>query len=458
MPPFDALYAAWPTWPSKAAMLAVLTTTPRCPSSSGSVAAIASAASASTLNEPIRLISTTVAEQLEVVHALLAEDAGRRADAGAVHDGAQRAGGVVGRLRDGGADLLLGRDVGGDVRDPVDGGARVACVRAGRGRRPGRPGAARAAAVAAPRPEAPPVTMAVVFASCMAVILPPVATSPGVGGGPYRGGHGTAHRCARRPGRPDRGGRRARGARSRQFFLGDPQSYKGPVVRYAGGAAALKADAEAAGVDLYVHAPYPINVATTQQPHPHPRPQAAPAAPDAPRPRSAPRASSCTAATSASDEDADDGLRQLAQVRRRARHAGAAAHREHRGRRQRHGPPARGDRPALGRDRPGRGRRHRRLLPRHLPRARRRQRPRHASSTRCGPSPGASTSCTPTTRRDEFDSGADRHTNFGSGHIDGADARRRRPRGRSARSSCETPGGVEGQTADIAWLRERLAG
>lgn len=47
-----------------------------------------------------------------------------------------------------------------------------------------------------------------------------------------------------------------------QFFLGDPQSYKKPQVRYAGGAAALRADAEAAGVDLYVHAPYLINVAT----------------------------------------------------------------------------------------------------------------------------------------------------------------------------------------------------
>ncbi|WP_182525077.1 deoxyribonuclease IV [Nocardioides dongkuii] len=48
-----------------------------------------------------------------------------------------------------------------------------------------------------------------------------------------------------------------------QFFLGDPQSYKGPEVRYAGGADGLRADAEAAGVDLYVHAPYIINVATT---------------------------------------------------------------------------------------------------------------------------------------------------------------------------------------------------
>jgi len=48
-----------------------------------------------------------------------------------------------------------------------------------------------------------------------------------------------------------------------QFFLGNPQSYKGPVIEYAGGAEALRADAEAAGVDLYVHAPYLINVATT---------------------------------------------------------------------------------------------------------------------------------------------------------------------------------------------------
>ena len=48
-----------------------------------------------------------------------------------------------------------------------------------------------------------------------------------------------------------------------QFFLGDPQGYKGPEVAYAGGAAKLRADAEAAGVDLYVHAPYIVNVATT---------------------------------------------------------------------------------------------------------------------------------------------------------------------------------------------------
>ena len=55
----------------------------------------------------------------------------------------------------------------------------------------------------------------------------------------------------------------ARGADHVQFFLGDPQGYKGPEVRYAGGAAALRKDADAAGIGLYVHAPYIINVATT---------------------------------------------------------------------------------------------------------------------------------------------------------------------------------------------------
>jgi deoxyribonuclease-4 len=56
---------------------------------------------------------------------------------------------------------------------------------------------------------------------------------------------------------------RARETTLVQFFLGDPQGYKGPEVRYAGGPAGLRADAEAAGIDLYVHAPYIVNVATT---------------------------------------------------------------------------------------------------------------------------------------------------------------------------------------------------
>ncbi|WGL52528.1 deoxyribonuclease IV [Nocardioides sp. BP30] len=56
---------------------------------------------------------------------------------------------------------------------------------------------------------------------------------------------------------------RARNAPLVQFFLGDPQGYQGPEFAYAGGAEGLRADAEAAGIELYVHAPYIVNVATT---------------------------------------------------------------------------------------------------------------------------------------------------------------------------------------------------
>ncbi len=56
---------------------------------------------------------------------------------------------------------------------------------------------------------------------------------------------------------------KARSADLVQFFLGDPQGWKAPVIAYAGGAAGLAADAVSEGVDLYVHAPYVINVATT---------------------------------------------------------------------------------------------------------------------------------------------------------------------------------------------------
>ncbi|GAA2238051.1 deoxyribonuclease IV [Promicromonospora sukumoe] len=48
-----------------------------------------------------------------------------------------------------------------------------------------------------------------------------------------------------------------------QVFLSDPQAWKVPDLPYEGGAEALKAAAAAADVDLYVHAPYVINVAST---------------------------------------------------------------------------------------------------------------------------------------------------------------------------------------------------
>ena len=54
-----------------------------------------------------------------------------------------------------------------------------------------------------------------------------------------------------------------RGADLSQFFLGDPQGWKGPKVAYPGGAAALREAAEQAGVALYVHSPYVLNLAST---------------------------------------------------------------------------------------------------------------------------------------------------------------------------------------------------
>ena len=55
----------------------------------------------------------------------------------------------------------------------------------------------------------------------------------------------------------------ARGATLAQFFLGDPQGWKAPTVAYASGADGLRAAAAEAGVTLYVHAPYVLNVATS---------------------------------------------------------------------------------------------------------------------------------------------------------------------------------------------------
>jgi deoxyribonuclease-4 len=55
----------------------------------------------------------------------------------------------------------------------------------------------------------------------------------------------------------------ARGGDLAQFFLGDPQGWKAPKVAYAGGAEGLRQAAADADIDLYVHAPYLVNVATS---------------------------------------------------------------------------------------------------------------------------------------------------------------------------------------------------
>jgi deoxyribonuclease IV len=53
----------------------------------------------------------------------------------------------------------------------------------------------------------------------------------------------------------------ARGADAAQFFLGDPQGWKGPVIP-GGDPTAIRDAYAAADLDIYIHAPYVINVAT----------------------------------------------------------------------------------------------------------------------------------------------------------------------------------------------------
>ena len=62
------------------------------------------------------------------------------------------------------------------------------------------------------------------------------------------------------------------------------------MLAYAGGADGLRADAEAAGVDLYVHAPYLINVATTNNRISGSRAASCSSSTSTRPPRSAPRA------------------------------------------------------------------------------------------------------------------------------------------------------------------------
>ncbi len=245
----------------------------------------------------------------------------------------------------------------------------------------------------------------------------------------------------------------AREAGLSQFFLGDPQSYKGPVIRYAAGPAALQAAARVAGIDLYVHAPYPINVASTNNRIRIPG-------------RKLLQQHLLAAAEIGAkgvvvhgghlgvDEDAQvgfdnwrkcvDGLDLAVPllIENTAGGDNAMARRleaidrlwEAIGR-------------AEGGDTIGFC-----LDTCHA----------HAGGTdladvvdRVLAITGRIDLVHANDSRDDFDSGADRHTNFGSGRIDG-DALAAVVRAAGAPVVCETPGGVAGQSADIAWLRERV--
>jgi len=248
---------------------------------------------------------------------------------------------------------------------------------------------------------------------------------------------------------------RARGADLAQFFLGDPQGWKAPVVAYAGGAAALRVDAETAGIDLYVHSPYVVNVATSNN-----------------RIRIPSRKLLAQHAALAAeigakglvvhgghvlkDDDPESGYDNWAKTFERFQ------------------PPL----PILIENTAGGGN----AMARHLERVARLW---EVLDDRCDLSSvgfcldtchayaggeelagivdrvkaitGRVDLVHANDSRDTFDSGADRHANFGSGSIDGDDIVAVAAAA-GAPVVCETPGGAAGQGADIAYLRARLPG
>jgi deoxyribonuclease-4 len=245
---------------------------------------------------------------------------------------------------------------------------------------------------------------------------------------------------------------RARDAGLAQLFLGDPQAWKGPQVAYEGGAEALRKAAADAGVTLYVHAPYVLNVATTNN-----------------RIRIPSR-------------------KFLQQHLDAAAEVGAAGLVVHGGHVLKADDPAQGfdnwrkcvDRlelsvPLLIENTAGGDN----AMARHLERL-------DELWNAVGDGGGAGVGfCLDTCHahaagedldglvdrvraitgridlvhandsRDAAGSGADRHTNLGAGQVD-ADAGDQGVREAGAPVVVETPGGPEGQAADIAWLRERL--
>jgi deoxyribonuclease IV len=247
----------------------------------------------------------------------------------------------------------------------------------------------------------------------------------------------------------------ARKADLSQFFLGDPQGWKKPTVAYEGGAAALRADAEAAGIGLYVHAPYVLNVATTNNRI---------------------RIPSRKLLQQIVDLAAEVGVR------------GVIVHGGH---------VLRADDPEVGFDNwrkcvdqldakvpllientAGGDQ----AMARQLDRIARMWEAIHKADggddvgfvlDTCHAHAGGIELATAVDRitaitgridlvhandsRDPFDSGADRHVNFGSGVLDESEVIGL-IRAAAAPVIVETPGGVEGQGADIAWIRERVDG
>ena len=249
----------------------------------------------------------------------------------------------------------------------------------------------------------------------------------------------------------------ARGATLSQFFLGDPQGYKGPVFEYDGGAEALRGAAESAGIDLYVHAPYIINVATTNNRI---------------------RIPSRKLLQQHIDAAASIGAKGLIVHGGHVDKAGDSAELLAKGFDNWRKAVAQTDLkvPLLIENTAGGTNAMTRYLDRigrvfdAIAGAEGSEKVGFCLDT-CHAHAGGNDLTTiiddvlrvtgridllhANDSRDAFDSGADRHTNLGAGRID-PDELAAVVRGADAPVVLETPGGLEGHTADIAWLRERL--
>jgi deoxyribonuclease-4 len=241
-----------------------------------------------------------------------------------------------------------------------------------------------------------------------------------------------------------------------QIFLGDPQGWKDPVVPYAGGADALRTAAAEAGLDVYVHAPYRLNVATANNRLRIPSRQLLAKYADA------------AAGIGAlgivvhgghvlKDDDPESGFDNWAKTFERwdpplpvlientAGGEGAMVRRVDRLARLWEVFEDRLDPGVLGKVGFCLDTCHAHAGGEEL----------SGVVDRVKAATGRVDLVHCNDSRDEFDSGADRHANFGQGRIEGDDLVAV-VSAAGAPVVCETPGGTEGQAADIAWLRERL--
>jgi deoxyribonuclease-4 len=241
-----------------------------------------------------------------------------------------------------------------------------------------------------------------------------------------------------------------------QFFLGDPQGYKGPEFRYTGGADGLKADAAKAGIDLYVHAPYLVNFATTNNRIRIPSRQLLQKHVDGAAAIGA-KGLIVHGGHVLKDDDPETGVDNWAKTFERwepplpvlientAGGDGAMARRLDRVARLWEVLEDRVDATVLAKIGFCLDTCHAHAGGEELA----------GVVDRVKAVTGRVDLVHANDSRDEFDSGADRHANFGSGQIDGDDLVAV-VSAAGAPVVCETPGGAQGQGADIAWLRERL--